>query len=284
MSEQTPAAIAAQRTSGIGAAFEQARAEGRIAVVPFLTVGYPNLTATRELVRAIVRGGADVIELGIPFSDPLADGATIQRASQAALDQGVSLRDAIELVRALREEDGIETPFVFMGYTNPFFQYGLAALAAVAAGVGIDGFIVPDLPTEESDAWVEAFRPLGRDLIFLLSPTSTARRIDEVAKRASGFVYCVSLTGVTGARENLSDDLPAYIARVRAATDLPLAIGFGISTPAHVRGVAALADGAIVASALINHLDTVPADQMAAEAERFVRDLRAATARPEGAA
>lgn len=284
MSEQTSAAMAAQRASGIGAAFAQAKAEGRIAVVPFLTVGYPNLAATRELVRAIVRGGADVIELGIPFSDPLADGATIQRASQAALDQGVTLRDAIDLVRALREEDGITTPFVFMGYTNPFFQYGLDALAAVTAEVGIDGFIVPDLPTEESDAWVAAFRPQGRDLIFLLSPTSTERRIGEVAKRASGFVYCVSLTGVTGARESLSDELPAYIARVREATDLPLAIGFGISTAAHVRGVAALADGAIVASALINHLDTVPADQQAAEAERFVRDLRAATARPEGQA
>jgi len=281
VSEQTAIEAAAHPASGIEAAFAAAAAEGRIAVVPFLTVGYPNLTATRELVKAIVRGGADVIELGIPFSDPLADGATIQRASQAALDQGVSLSDAIALVRILREEDGITTPFVFMGYTNPFFQYGLDRLAATAAEVGVDGFIVPDLPTEESDPWVAALRAQDRDLIFLLSPTSTARRIDEVAKRASGFVYCVSLTGVTGAREQLSDELPAYIARVRSATELPLAIGFGISTPAHVQGVAALADGAIVASALINHLDTVPAERQAEEAELFVRALRDATARPE---
>lgn len=263
--------------SRIADTFATVRAEGRIALMPFATAGYPTLAQTRVLVNAIVAGGADLIEIGVPFSDPLADGATVQRTSQIALDNGVTLRDTIALIRQLREEDGVTIPILLMGYTNPFIQYGLEKLARDAAEVGVDGFIVPDLPVEEADEWTDALRAQGRDLILMLAPTSTEKRIEGVAAKASGFIYCVSLTGVTGARASVSDELPAYMERIRAKTDLPLAIGFGISTPAHVAQLAGYADGAIVASALINYLDTLPEAEQAAAATNFVADMRAAT-------
>ncbi len=265
---------ASSQASGIGAAFARCRTEGRTALIPFVTAGYPDLATTEELVPALVAGGADVVEIGVPFSDPLADGTTIQRTSQAALANGTRLADCIALVRRLRERRGVTVPIVLMGYYNPILQYGVERCAIDAAAAGVDGFIVPDLPTEESDELLEACRRHGRDLIFLLAPTSTATRIADVAVRASGFVYCVSLTGVTGARADLSPELPAYIARVRAATDLPLAIGFGISTAEHVRQAGVLADGAVVASALINHLDGFPREEQPEQATAFVRGLR----------
>jgi tryptophan synthase alpha chain len=268
-------------TNQIGEAFERANAEGRIALLPFVTIGYPTLAQSREVIKALVAAGADGLELGVPFSDPLADGATVQRTSQIALENGVTLRDALDLIRALRTEDGIEVPLVLMGYTNPFYQFGLAKLAAEAQAVGVDGFIVPDLPVEEAAEWTEALRPAGRDLIFMVAPTSTEKRLKDVAAVASGFIYCVSLIGVTGAREALADDLETYIGRVRAATDVPLVIGFGISTPQHVADVAGIADGAIVASALINYLDTLPLDEQVAGAISFTRALKAATKKPE---
>lgn len=267
-------------TSRIGEVFAHAKAEGRIVLLPFVTIGYPTLAQSREWVKALVEAGADGLELGVPFSDPLADGVTVQRTSQIALDQGVTLTDAIEFVRQLRTEDGIEVPLVLMGYTNPFYQYGLERLATDAKAVGIDGFIVPDLPVEEADEWTDALHPAGRDLIFMVAPTSTERRLQDVAEVASGFIYCVSLIGVTGAREALADDLATYIGRVRAKTDLPLVIGFGISTPQHVAEVAGIADGAIVASALINYLDTLPESEQAAGAISFTRELIAATGKP----
>lgn len=264
--------------SRIGDAFAAAAAAGRIALGPFVTVGYPTLERSKKLIRAIAEAGADLIEIGIPFSDPLADGATVQRTSQKALEQGTTLHEAFVLVEELRAE-GIATPFVFMGYTNPFWQYGLDRLAARAAEVGVDGFIVPDLPAEEAGEWSAALRAEGRDLIFLVAPTSTDARLKRIAEEASGFIYCVSLIGVTGARDSLADDLATYIGRVRSVTKLPLAIGFGISTPEHVAEVATIADGAIVASALINYLDTLPEEDEAAGAIDFVRKLLAATAK-----
>ncbi len=268
-------------TSRIGAAFAKARAEHRAALIPFVTGGYPSLAKTEELLMAIVAGGADLIEIGVPFSDPLADGATIQAASQHALEAGTTLADCIELVRRVRQR-GVEIPLLLMGYTNPFYQYGLERLAAEAERVGIDGFLIPDLPSDESDEFAIPLRAHGRDLIFFLAPTSTAARIADVAQRATGFIYCVSLTGVTGARDALAAGLGDYIARVRTKTDLPLAIGFGISTPAQVAQASALADGVIVASALINHIDSLPPDEQAAGAERFVRALTQATAKESG--
>ena len=260
-------------SSRVAGAFSRTRAEGRTAVMPFVTAGYPTLERSEEWVLALVRGGADLIQIGVPFSDPLADGATVQRTSQLALRHGVTLADAVAMVRRLREQHGVSVPILLMGYFNPMLQYGLEELARDSAAAGVDGYIVPDLPAEESDELLDVCRQHGLDLVFLLAPTSTDERIAAVAERASGFVYCVSLTGVTGQRAALPDLRP-YLARVRARTDLPLAIGFGVSTPEHVRQVGEVADGAVVASALINFLDTVPdADQLMA-AEQFVRGLR----------
>jgi tryptophan synthase alpha chain len=244
--------------------------------MPFLTGGYPTLHRSEEMLEALVAGGADLLELGVPFSDPMADGTTVQKTSQVALDQGTSLADCIAMVKRAREK-GITVPIVLMGYANPFLHYGIEKFAADAAAAGVDGAIVPDLPLEEADEFAIPLRERGLDLVFMIAPTSTQHRIEEVAKKASGFIYCVSLTGVTGARSNLAADLEEYFARIRAATDTPLAIGFGISTPDHVREVSKLADGVIVASALINYVDQLPEAEQAAGATGFVRDLAAAT-------
>lgn len=270
----TGKAIVASR---IGAALACAKQDGRTALIPFVTAGYPTLAQSEQLILALVRGGADVIEIGVPFSDPLADGATVQRASQAALENGVRVADCLDLVSRVRSA-GVTTPLVFMGYYNPFFQYGLERFATDAAAVGVDGAIVPDLPAEESDDLLAAFRRHGRDLIFLLSPTSTTERIEEIVQRSTGFVYCVSLIGVTGARAAIPD-LAAYLERVRSRTDLPLAIGFGISTPEHIRQVGAVADAAVVASALIDAIDQAPPAQQPDVATAFLQNL-ATGARP----
>jgi tryptophan synthase alpha chain len=260
-------------TGRVAAAFARARAEGRTAIMPFVTAGYPTPERSEEWLLALVRGGADLIEIGVPFSDPLADGATVQRTSQVALRHGVTLADAVAMTHRLREKHDVAIPLLLMGYFNPMLQYGLDRLAADSAAAGVDGFIVPDLPAEESDELLSACRAHNLDLIFLLAPTSTDARIAAVAERASGFIYCVSLTGVPGQRDTLPD-LTAYLARIRAQTDLPLAIGFGLSTPDHVRQVGEVADGAVIASATINFLDTVPEEEQPTAAEQFVRGLR----------
>jgi tryptophan synthase alpha chain len=274
--EQTETTRVDTPANGIAAAFAACKAQGRAAFIPFVTGGYPTMARTEELLYALAEGGADLIEIGIPFSDPLADGATVQHTSQVALEQGTTLADCFALVQRVRA-GGLSAPIVFMGYANPFYQYGLDRLARDAADIGVDGFIVPDLAIEESDEFLEPLRAQGRELIFMLAPTSTDARIDAAAARASGFIYCVSLVGVTGARDQLSDDLQAYLERVRRHTDVPLVVGFGISRPEHVRAVAALADGVVVASALINHVDRLPPDEQVAGAAAFVRELAAAT-------
>lgn len=265
-------------TSRISAAFDRCKAENRAALMPFVTGGYPTLQGSSELIRTLAAAGADLIEIGVPFSDPMADGATVQHASQIALEQGVTLADCLAMARQARV-DGVTIPILLMGYTNPFLQYGFTRLAQDAATAGVDGFIIPDLPLEESAEARQAFRATGRDLIFFVAPTSTDRRIADVASIATGFIYCVALTGVTGARTSLANDLPEYMARVRAHTDLPLAIGFGISSPAHVRQAAAVSDGVIVASALINLIDSVPPGEQAAAAGQFIREMAAAAVR-----
>jgi tryptophan synthase alpha chain len=273
--DAAPAAVAAtgDPRNRIAAAFARAREEGRTAVIPFITAGYPTLARSEALLLALVRGGADIVEIGVPFSDPLADGATVQRTSQVALQQGITLADAVAMVGRLRQEHGVTVPILLMGYVNPMLQYGLDQLATDSAAAGVDGYIVPDLPADESDEVLAACRREGLDLIFLLAPTSTEARIEAAARRASGFLYCVSLIGVTGQRDALPD-LRAYMARVRAHTDLPLAIGFGVSNPEHVRQIGEVADGAVIASAMINYLDTVPEAEQPAAAEAFVRGLR----------
>jgi tryptophan synthase alpha chain len=258
--------------SRIGGAFARARKNGRTALMPFITAGYPSLAGSEANILGLVRGGADLVEIGMPFSDPLADGATIQRTSQGALRNGIRPADCLDLVRRLRRVHGVETPLVCMGYYNPIFHYGVDRFVRHAAEAGVDGFIVPDLPTEESDDLYAACQAAGRDLIFLLAPTSTEARIISVAERASGFIYCVSLAGVTGARSNLPD-LTSYLRRVREHTALPLAVGFGVSSAEHVRQIGKVADGAIVASALIDRLDKLPEREQPQAAEAFIRNL-----------
>jgi tryptophan synthase alpha chain len=257
----------------INEAFARSRAEGRTAVIPFVTAGYPTLERSEALAVALVCGGADLIEIGVPFSDPLADGTTVQRTSQVALENGVTLGDALELTRRLRDIHGVTIPILLMGYVNPMLRYGLDRLAADSEAAGVDGYIVPDLPAEESDEILEPLRRHGVDLVFFLAPTSTPERIASVAERATGFIYCVSTTGVTGARANLPD-LQSYIGKIRDRTDTPIAIGFGVSTPEHVQRIGEVADGAIVASAMINYLDTVPESEEVSAAEAYMRGLR----------
>jgi len=261
------------------AAFARSRAEGRTAVIPFVTAGYPTPERSEAWALALVRGGADLLEIGVPFSDPLADGATVQRTSQVALGHGVTLANALDMTRRLRELHGVTIPILLMGYVNPMLQYGLDRLAADSAQAGVDGYIVPDLPAEESDEVLGPLSKHGLDLIFLLAPTSTDKRIAEVAQRATGFIYCVSSTGVTGARAELPG-LDEYVARVRSRTDTPIAIGFGVSTPEHVQQIGRIADGAVVASAMINYLDTIPEADQSAAAERYVRGMRGEEAFP----
>jgi tryptophan synthase alpha chain len=267
--------------SRVGGAFDRARQDGRTALMPFITAGYPSVATSEANILGLIRGGADIIEIGMPFSDPLADGATIQRTSQAALANGIRPEDCLDLARRLRMVHGVATPLVLMGYYNPIYHYGVARFARDAAEAGVDGFIVPDLPTEESDELHAACLATGRDLIFMLAPTSTDARIAAVAERASGFIYCVSLRGVTGARAALPD-LAAYLRRVRERTTLPLAVGFGVSTASHVRQIGRVADGAIVASALIDRLDTLPEREQPAAAEAFIQALAAGAAHSPG--
>ncbi|MEZ4561202.1 MAG: tryptophan synthase subunit alpha [Thermomicrobiales bacterium] len=264
-----PTDAGSQRTV---AAFARARAEGRTAVIPFVTAGYPTPQASEDIALAIVRGGADLLEIGVPFSDPLADGATVQRTSQVALSHGITLRKSLEMARRLRDQ-GVEIPLILMGYVNPMLAYGIEKLAADSAAHGVDGFIVPDLPAEEAGEIASALRRHGVDLIFLVAPTSTEERIAEVGRVGSGWVYCVSTTGVTGERTSLPD-LKPYIDRVRSHTSLPIAVGFGVSNPDHIAQIGQLADGAVIASAMINFLDTAPIDEQAQVAERYVRGLR----------
>jgi tryptophan synthase alpha chain len=258
--------------SQIAVTFENLRRVGRTALMPYLTLGYPQRESALTLVPALAEAGADLIELGVPFSDPLADGATIQAAAQQALANGMTLSLCLEQAAALRAR-GVAVPFVLMGYYNPIFQMGLERFAHRAAAAGVDGVIVPDLPPEESDGLHSALRTQGIDLIFLLSPTSDNGRVQLVADRTSGFLYLVSLTGVTGARDHLPLDLESFVARVRTMTGLPLAVGFGISTPRQAAQVARIADGVIVGSALIKAIGA--RDDPVAAASEFIASLRA---------
>jgi tryptophan synthase alpha chain len=259
--------------SALARAFERARSEGRAALIPYVTVGWPELGDTERIVPALIDGGADIIEVGIPFSDPIADGPTIQRTSQRALLNGVTPDYALDVVRHLRSS-GVVAPLLFMGYYNPVFNYGLQDFAAACANAGVDGLLIPDLPPEESDALLDACREHGLHLIYFLAPTSTPERVRAVLERANGFLYLISVTGTTGARDRLASNLADYIARVRGHTELPLAIGFGISRREHVAQAEQLADGVVVGTALLDHLEQVAPDQLPHAAAAFIRELR----------
>ena len=237
--------------------FARTHAEGRPAVIPFVPGGWPEPDATLEIVLAAVEGGADAMEIGIPFSDPIGDGVTNQVAYQQALEQGVTPPAILDAVRAIRAA-GIRVPLLLMGYCNPLLAYGLDRFVHDAAEAGVDGLIVVDLPPDEAGELEPLVRAAGMHMVYLLAPTSDRDRILEVARHASGFIYCVSVTGVTGARSELSDELPAFLARVRRQTDVPLAIGFGISTREHVEAVGKLADAAVIGSAFVRAVASAP--------------------------
>ena len=262
----------------IAAAFQKAQQRQTAALMPYFTLGYPDRETSMAVIEAIAPY-SDLVELGVPFSDPLADGPTIQRSTQIALERGTTTAACLEMVSALRRR-GISTPFMLMGNSNPILASGEARYVRDAAAAGADGFIVPDLPPEEAGDLERLADAAGLALIHFLAPTSSPARIGKVTVRAQGFIYLVSLTGVTGARRSLQQDLADFVARVRARTSLPLAVGFGISTPEQAAAVGRLADGVIVGSALINAADT--ADDKPAAAAQFVRTLQQALIREIG--
>ncbi len=224
--------------------------QGRPAFMPYSVLGYPSRPGSLEVVKALTEAGADLLELGLPFSDPLADGPTIQAATQKSLENGTTVKECLAMVRQLRQE-GVDTPALLMGYVNPMLAYGLEQFVADAAAAGVDGLIVPDLPPEEAGELEALGQQHGLAMVYLLAPTSTPDRIKLVAEKSQGFIYLVALTGVTGARAELPPDLTDFIARVRAETDTPLAVGFGIGNGEQARAVGRLAEGVIVGSALV---------------------------------
>jgi tryptophan synthase alpha chain len=267
--------------SAIDHAFARAKAEGRICLLPYVMAGYPDAATSEALALALARAGADVLELGVPFSDPLADGATIQHAGQVALQGGMTPAGVLEVAAAIHRQ--VAVPLVVMGYYNPILAFGLEHFCEAAALAGVSGLIVPDLPPEEAGPLLLSANRAGMCLIFLVTPTSPSQRLARVAAAAhqqqSGFVYCVSLSGVTGARSELPAHLPDFLGRVREQIHLPLAVGFGISTPAHVAALTEMADGAVIASKLIDTLDRSPTGQGVAETVRYFETLRAAASR-----
>ena len=236
--------------SRIANTIEDLKKKGERVFIPFMTAGYPTPEESLPLIEAMVDGGADMIELGVPFSDPLADGPTIQETSQIALANGVTVDRCFDLVKAARDS-GVKVPILLMGYINPFLSYGVSQLAKKAKEVGVDGFIIPDLPPSEARPWRVAMQEQGVDLIQFVAPTTKPNRIEAALSEASGFIYCVAVTGVTGARDSVDAGFAQFIKKIREKTSLPLVAGFGISTPDHVKTICESADGAIVASALI---------------------------------
>ncbi|MBE42430.1 MAG: tryptophan synthase subunit alpha [Chloroflexi bacterium] len=251
---------------------EKLSSENKPALVPYLTVGYPTVELTVPIATKVLSSGADMLELGIPFSDPLADGPTIQETSFIALENGTTISTAIESVREIRTIDS-ESPLIFMGYFNPFLRYGFENLLMDIKSAGVDGLIVPDLPTEESDVLFAECRKQSIHLIPLLAPTSTDERIESACKTAGGFIYCVSLTGVTGARNRLSSGVEELVRRIRAFTDLPVLVGFGISSQSDVDRIGQFANGAVVGSAFLDAVSGADFGKEVETASEFVRGL-----------
>ena len=253
----------------ISRAFKRAVETKTAALMPYFTLGYPDLEQSLKVIKAIAPF-SDLLELGVPFSDPIADGPTIQRSTQLALDQGVNTAQCLRSVRRLREV-GVDKPILLMGYYNPILSYGERRFVHDAAEAGADGFIIPDLPPEEATTLRAAADEHGLALVYFLAPTSDSQRIEHVVAGAQGFIYMVSVTGVTGARGSLSGNLAQLVRQVRSQSDLPVAVGFGIGTPEQAAEVGSYADGVIVGSALINAVDGAVDKPSAAAA--FVRSL-----------
>lgn len=248
----------------IGKRFEELARRGEMGLVAYVTAGDPSLAATEDIVLAAADAGADVIELGIPFSDPVADGPTIQRASERSLRAGTSLAKVIELVARLRGKT--EVPIVLFGYFNPILQMGLDAFAARAAAAGADGVLVTDMTPEESSEYLAVMHHHGLDTVFLAAPTSTDARLKMIAEASSGFLYVISRAGVTGAKDSLPEELPTMIRRTRVLTRLPIAVGFGISLPTQVTVLGGMADAVVVGSALVAEIEKASSANAAAAA------------------
>jgi len=248
--------------------FRQSRKKALL--MPYTTGGYPDMHGCRHVLEAFIAGGADMVEMGVPFSDPLADGPVVQASTQKALDSGVTPDDVL----ALAAEFSSRVPVVLMVYYNCVFAYGQDRFVDAAAAAGVSGIIVPDLPVDEAEEFMVSCRERDIDPILLVAPTSPDERIELIASHASGFIYCVSVTGVTGARASLSDQLPAFLERVRARTDVPLAVGFGVSTPEHAAEVAKYADGVIIGSRLISMVGDANDIEVAGRAvESFLKEV-----------
>jgi tryptophan synthase alpha chain len=256
--------VALSNSTRISKRFADLRASGELGIVAYITAGDPSFDATLKYVLALAEAGADVIELGVPFSDPLADGPTIQRASERALRAGASLAGVLDLVRRIRLTS--EVPLVLFSYYNPILQMGLEKFASAAASAGADGVLATDLTPEESEDYRRILAAHHLDTIFLGAPTSTDERLAKIADCSSGFLYLISRTGVTGAKDALPDDLPALLRRARSVTQLPIAVGFGISLPGHVSVLGGLADAAVVGSALVSEIEKAPSVEAAAAA------------------
>jgi tryptophan synthase alpha chain len=270
--------IAPPHPTRISKRFAELRAAGELGLVAYITAGDPLLDATLSYVLALAEAGADVIELGVPFSDPLADGPTIQRASERALKSGTTLAGVIGLVRRIRQAS--QVPLVLFSYFNPLLQFGLEKFAATAADAGADGVLVTDLTPEESEQYRHILHAHGLDTIFLAAPTSSDDRLQKIAACSSGFLYLISRTGVTGAKDSLPDDLPALLRRTRCFAQLPIAVGFGISLPGHVSVLGGLADAAVVGSALVSEIEKAASvDAASAALRERMRSLKEAARR-----
>ena len=256
--------MAAPSSTRISKRFAELRAAGELGLVAYITAGDPSLEATHKFVLALANAGADVIELGVPFSDPLADGPTIQRASERALKSGTTLARVLDLVRGIRQSSQI--PLVLFSYYNPILQMGLEKLASAAAQAGADGVLAVDLTPEESEDYRRILHARNLDTIFLAAPTSSDERLKKIAAATSGFLYVISRTGVTGSKESLPDELPQLLRRARQFSDLPIAVGFGISLPGHVSVLGGLADAAVVGSALVAEIERAASQEAASAA------------------
>jgi len=261
---QSGGGAVSQPASRITRRFQELSAAGELGLVAYMTAGDPTLEASEKIILAAAEAGADVIELGVPFSDPVADGPVIQRASERALQSGATLAGVLDLATRLRART--EVPLVLFSYFNPLLQMGLEKFAKAASAAGIDGVLVTDLTPEESSEYREIIRAQGLDTIFLGAPTSTDARLAAIAECSSGFLYLISRTGVTGTRESLPEELPALVRRARRFTKLPIAVGFGISLPEHVSVLGGIADAAVVGSALVAEVEQASKSKLGAEA------------------
>jgi tryptophan synthase alpha chain len=261
--------------SRIAETFKALQTRGRKALIPFVTAGDPTPSMTVPIMRALVSSGADIVELGVPFSDPMADGPTIQRSSERALKHGVGLKDVLGFVREFRSQDG-RTPVVLMGYANPIEAMGYEAFAAAAQEAGVDGVLVVDYPPEESRKLVDLLKPRGIDSIFLLSPTSEEGRIKEVGRVATGYIYYVSLKGVTGAANLDLKEVAAKLPQIRSHIGLPIGVGFGIRDAQTAKAVAAVSDAVVIGSRLVQEIEDSPSDRLLGNLSALLGGIRKA--------